>query len=62
MIYQEKIFTKEECDKIISYQNVYLDLIFRGKVFCTDQPIVSFSVNNGKYVSNSTTNQFIVYE
>jgi hypothetical protein len=38
------------------------DLIFRGKVFCTDQPIVSFSVNNGKYVSNSTTNQFIVYE
>jgi hypothetical protein len=31
MIYQEKIFTKEECDKIISYQNVYLDLIFRHK-------------------------------
>lgn len=37
-------------------------LIYRGKVFCTDQPIVSFSVNNGKYVSNATTNQFIVYE
>jgi hypothetical protein len=31
MIYQEKIFTKEECDKIISYQNVYLDLLFRDK-------------------------------
>jgi hypothetical protein len=31
MIYQEKIFTKEECDKIISYQNVYLDLLFRSK-------------------------------
>jgi hypothetical protein len=31
MIYQEKIFTKEECDKIISYQNVYLDLIFRSE-------------------------------
>ena len=38
------------------------DLIYRGKVFCTDQPIVSFSVNNGKYTSNSTTNTFIVYE
>jgi hypothetical protein len=38
------------------------DLIFRGKAFCTDQPIVSFSVNNGQYVSNSTTNTFIVYE
>lgn len=31
MIYQEKIFTKEECDKIISFQNIYLDLIFRSK-------------------------------
>ena len=30
MIYQEKLFTKEECDKIISYQNVYLDLIYRS--------------------------------
>ena len=38
------------------------DLIFRGKAFCTDQPIVSFSVNNGQYVSNATTNTFIVYE
>jgi len=38
------------------------DLIYRGKAFCTDQPIVSFSVNNGQYVSNATTNTFIVYE
>jgi hypothetical protein len=30
MIYQEKIFTKEECDKIISYQNTYLDLLYRS--------------------------------
>lgn len=56
-----------ECNLIENrFYNVELfnngDLIYRGKVFCTDQPIVSFSVNNGKYVSNSTTNQFIVYE
>lgn len=38
------------------------ELVYRGKAFCTDQPIVSFSVNNGKYVSNATTNQYIVYE
>jgi len=38
------------------------ELVFRGKAFCTDQPIVSFSVNNGQYVSNATTNTFIVYE
>lgn len=29
MIYQEKIFTKEECDKILSYTKIYTDLPFR---------------------------------
>lgn len=29
MIYQEKIFTKEECDKILSYKEIYTDLPFR---------------------------------
>ena len=38
------------------------DVVFKDKVFCTNQPIVSFSVNNGQYTSNSTTNDFIVYE
>lgn len=38
------------------------NLVFRGKVFCTDQSVVSFSVNNGQYTSHSTTNEFIVYE
>jgi hypothetical protein len=37
-------------------------LIYRGKVFCTNQPIVSFSVNNGQYTSHATTNQYITYE
>jgi hypothetical protein len=37
-------------------------LIYRGKVFCTDQPIVNFSVNNGKYTSHATTNTYITYE
>jgi len=38
------------------------DVVFKDKRFCTNQPIVSFSVNNGQYTSNSTTNDFIVYE
>jgi len=37
-------------------------IIYRDKIFCTDQPIVSFSVNNAQYTSNTTTNEFIVYE
>lgn len=38
------------------------DVLFYDKIFCTDQSIVTFSVNNGTYVSNTTTNEFIVYE
>jgi len=38
------------------------DIIFKDKVFCTDQNIVTFSVNNGQYTSNTTSNTFIVYE
>jgi len=36
--------------------------VYKDKIFCTDQSLVTFSVNNGQYVSNSTTNEFIVYE
>lgn len=38
------------------------DIVYRGKVFCTDQSIVNFSVNNGQYTSHSTTNEYITYE
>ena len=38
------------------------DIIYRDRIFCTDQAIVTFSVNNGQYVSSSTSNTFIVYE
>lgn len=45
-----------------------LELLFNGvtmykdRIFCTDQNIVTFSVNNGDYTSNTTSNTFIVYE
>jgi hypothetical protein len=38
------------------------NIVYRDRIFCTDQPIVTFSVNNGQYTSNATTNTFIVYE
>lgn len=37
-------------------------IVFRDKIFCTDQSTSSFSVNNTQYTSNNTTNTFIVYE
>jgi len=38
------------------------EIIYKDRIFCTAQPLVTFSVNNNQYVSNSTTNDFIVYE
>lgn len=38
------------------------EIVYRDRILCTNQPIVQFSVNNGQYVSNSTSNTFIVYE
>ena len=34
----------------------------KDKIFCTNQSISTFSVNNGAYTSNTTTNTYIVYE
>lgn len=38
------------------------EIVYKGKVFCTDQQIVTFSVNNRQYTSHSTTNEYITYE
>lgn len=38
------------------------NIIYKDRIFCTAQNLVTFSVNNNQYVSNSTTNDFIVYE
>ena len=46
----------------LELQNPSNDIIYKDKIFCTAQPLVTFSVNNNQYVSNSTTNDFIVYE
>lgn len=45
-----------------------LELLFNGvrvfydKVFCTDQAVNTYSVNNGQYNNFTTPNEFIIYE
>ena len=56
MIYQEKIFTKEECDKIISYQNVYLDLTFRDKEPSID--LENRRIDSGKVLRGKKMGKF----
>jgi CRISPR/Cas system endoribonuclease Cas6 (RAMP superfamily) len=46
----------------LQLKNSSNEIIYKDKIFCTAQPLVTFSVNNNQYVSNTTTNEFIVYE
>lgn len=38
------------------------DVIYKDKVFCTNQNVEDFSVNNGVYSTYSSTNEYITYE
>ena len=38
------------------------DIVYRDRVFCTNQTISTYSVNDGIYDSNASTNEFIIYE
>lgn len=35
-------------------------VIYRDKIFCTNQTVSSYSVNNGEYTTHSQDNEFIV--
>jgi len=37
-------------------------VVFLDKVFCTNQAIQTYSVNNDTYTSNASNNEYIVYE
>jgi hypothetical protein len=36
------------------------NIIYRDKIFCTNQTILDYSVNNGNYVTHSSNNEFII--
>ena len=54
--------------KAVLYYNSIAYYTWRGKIFCTNQITTSlgfadvrdYSVNDGKYIENTTTNQFIL--
>lgn len=35
------------------------DIVYKGIIFCTNQTISDYSVNNNNYIANSTNNDFI---
>ena len=38
------------------------DVVYKGRIFCTNQPVATYSVNDGEYVSQASNNEFIIYE
>jgi len=36
------------------------EIIYRDKIYCTDNPVVNYSINEGEYVSHTSNNEFIV--
>ena len=38
------------------------DVVYKDKIFCTNQTIADYTINKDEYVANQTTNDFIVYE
>ena len=38
------------------------DVVYKDKIFCTNQTAQTYTINNGAYTANTTDNEFIVYE
>lgn len=60
-----------EIDQVLTAYRFYMfrildasgNVLYSDKVFCTDQPVDSFSVNQGTYQNApGTANEYIIYE
>ncbi len=38
------------------------DVVYRDKIFCTNQIIEEFSINNNVYTQRTSDNEYIIYE
>jgi hypothetical protein len=38
------------------------NIVYKDKIFCTNQVVEDFTVNKNEYVANTTTNEFKIYE
>ena len=39
-----------------------LDVVYKDKIFCTNQTVSSYSINDNEYVQHSTNNDFVIIE
>ena len=38
------------------------EVVYKDRVFCTNQNIINYTVNKDEYVAHATNNDFIIYE
>ena len=38
------------------------DIVHKDRIFCTNQPVATYSINNGEFTSRASNNEFIIYE
>ena len=38
------------------------NVVYKDKVFCTNQPINNYSLNNEQYVEHTTTNEYVIFD
>ena len=56
---------KVDSDILTSDMSTFSDensLVYRDKIFCTNQNKNDYTVNKNQYVANATTNEFKIYE
>jgi len=39
-----------------------LEVVYKDKIFCTNQTVSSYSINDNEYVQHSTNNDFVIIE
>lgn len=38
------------------------DIVYEGRIFCTNQTVADYSVNNGEFTTNASNNDYVIYE
>jgi hypothetical protein len=51
---------KENNFYMIEIKDSSNNIIFRDKIFCTNQQVLDYSVNNNNYTTHSSNNEFII--
>ena len=56
-----KIFAlKEDNTYYLEVLDGSSNIIYTDKIYCTNQTVADYSINNGEYTKNTTTNSYII--